>query len=296
MAVQERLQVAVRGRDPRPFLDLEDELAAGGPVTSGGDHEQPVCVREACRDPLGGGRLVDAARDEIGGGLRVKRPARDVRPDCREREDRRQVADDVAPVLVELLGRDHDVGEGCPGRPVADRHDGRTRAGGAARGQCGVRRGRAAFVGHADHEAAAHRVERQLERLDAGERRGRQAGGPKRVAQDLDAGERRVLRRAAAGDQDRPAGGSRLGDGSGEHGRRAGLGRQRRQQAPRPGRAPPRSSRSCGTAARGAARACRCSPTDRAARAGEHRDRRRRRSWRPAYGRPRTPSDDGAPA
>ena len=86
----------------------------------------------------------------------------------------------------------------------------------AARGQRGVRRGRAAFVGDADHEAAAHRVERQLERLDAGERRGRQAGGPKRVAQDLDAGERRVLRGAAAGDQDRLAGGSRLGDGSGE--------------------------------------------------------------------------------
>ena len=103
VAVEECLQVAVRGRDPRPFLDLEDELAAGRAVASGGDHEQPVCVREPCRDPLGGGGLIDAARDEIGGRLRVERPARDVRPDSREREDRRQVADDVAPVLVELL-------------------------------------------------------------------------------------------------------------------------------------------------------------------------------------------------
>ena len=34
VAVQERLEVAVGGREPRSFLDLEDELAAGGPVTS----------------------------------------------------------------------------------------------------------------------------------------------------------------------------------------------------------------------------------------------------------------------
>ena len=163
-----------------------------------------------CRDRLGGGGLVDAARDEIGRGIRVNGPAREMSADCREREDRCQVADDVAPVLVELVGRDHDVREGCPGRPVADRDDGRPRAGRAARSKRGVRRGRAAFVGDADHEAAAHRVERQLERLDAGERRGGQAGGPQRVAQDLDAGERPVLRRAAAGDQDRLAGRSRL--------------------------------------------------------------------------------------
>ena len=70
--MEERLQVPVRGRDPRPFLDLEDELAAGRAVASGGDHEQPVCVREPCRDSLGRARLVDAVRDEVDGGRRVE--------------------------------------------------------------------------------------------------------------------------------------------------------------------------------------------------------------------------------
>ena len=74
------------------------------------------------------------------------------------------------------------------------------------------------FVGHADHEPAARRVEGELERLRRHHGAGAAAhpGRPDRLAEDLDGRLGRVLAGAAAGDDDRRAGARRLPDGSRE--------------------------------------------------------------------------------
>ena len=113
VAVQERLEVAERRRQPGRLLDLEHELAAGRPVGARRDHEQ---VRASARRPAIASAPVSsrapAARRSTTA-PRVERPAGQVRADGRAGEHRADVADGVAPALVELAGLDHDVGDRC---------------------------------------------------------------------------------------------------------------------------------------------------------------------------------------
>ena len=219
VTVQERLQVSVRGREPRSFLDLEDELAAGGPVIPEADHDEPLRVFEPAGDRLGRPRPVDAARDELGRGIRVHRPAPSVRADCRQREDRCQVADDVAPVLVQLVGRRPRCRRGLP------RAIGRvTVTIASARRRCGTRQARRSsracrLRGRRRSRARAHRVERHSNAWTPGAPPPERHGSPAvrmRIAQDLDRAERRRARYvpqpvtrigwpAAAACADRPA-------------------------------------------------------------------------------------------
>ena len=120
--VQERLEVAIGGRQPRGLFDLEDELAAGRRSAPGRDDEQVVGVGEAGGDRLGGGRCrcAPSARRRSDGS-RIDGPARQVRADGARGEDRAQVADRVAPALVELAGLDRDPGEGPGRRPAGSR-------------------------------------------------------------------------------------------------------------------------------------------------------------------------------
>ena len=141
MAVEERLEVAVGRRQPRRLLDLEDELAAGRPVRAGRDDQQVGRVgragrRSARRRPRRAAPAARIARRRIA----VERPSRQVRPDRRRRQHRAQVADGVAPALVELLGLDDEVGQRRTRRPPGDRDERRPGAGGPRGGQRRVRR------------------------------------------------------------------------------------------------------------------------------------------------------------
>ena len=69
-------------------------------------------VGEDRGDPLGAGLVAGARGQQADDGLGVERATRQVGPDRRGREDRAQVADRVAPALVELAGLDDDVGQG----------------------------------------------------------------------------------------------------------------------------------------------------------------------------------------
>ena len=53
VAVQERLEVAVRRRDPRPFLDLQDQFAARRPVRTGRDDHERSSLGQATGDGFG---------------------------------------------------------------------------------------------------------------------------------------------------------------------------------------------------------------------------------------------------
>ena len=58
VAVEERLEVAVGGRQPRRLLDLEHELSPRGPIRTRGDDEQVRGVGQRPGDPLGAGLVV----------------------------------------------------------------------------------------------------------------------------------------------------------------------------------------------------------------------------------------------
>ena len=109
--MQERLEVAVGGRQPGRLLDLEHELAAGRPVGARGDDDAAGARRPAAaairsapvssRAPVG---------EEVGHRGGIDRPPGQVRRDGGGGQDRAEVADGVAPALVELAGLDDDVG------------------------------------------------------------------------------------------------------------------------------------------------------------------------------------------
>src|SRR5206468_3827989 len=83
-------------------------------------------------------------------------------------EDRREVADRVAPALVLLVRRHDDVGKFRPRRPLRDGEDGDGRPRGLRALEREIRRPRPALVAHADDERAATpelALERGLERL-----------------------------------------------------------------------------------------------------------------------------------
>ena len=127
--VEERLEVAVRGRDPGRLLDLEGQLATGGPIDPRSDDDDVARVGEGRGHRLGRGRIRGAGGHEATDRVRVRGLSPESRPDRGRCEERRDVADRVAPALVELLGRDDDVCDGRAGRPVRHRHDRRPRPG-----------------------------------------------------------------------------------------------------------------------------------------------------------------------
>ena len=128
--------------------------------------------RRPRRGPAGQEQVADRAR------RRVARPASCV-GDRRRGDDRRQVADRVAPAVVHLDGRDDESRRprpppaGDPALPVIDR---RPRSGRRRRLERPDRRRRPALVRDPDHEPAGRRVERELERL------GRRGSWPGRSA------------------------------------------------------------------------------------------------------------------
>ena len=123
--------------------------------------------------------------------------------DARRRDDGAQVADRVAPAVVELLGLDDDPGQRAGGGAAGDRHHRRRPTRVPRRAEGRVRRRRAAFVGDPDDEAAGRRGERQLEGLLGPDGRVREAGRVGRLAQDLGRGQGGMLGGPAAGDDDR---------------------------------------------------------------------------------------------
>src|SRR6185369_17226242 len=124
MTVEERLEVPVRRRDPGPFLDLERQLAARGPVSAGRDDDDRSPLSEAASRGLGDVRPIDAGCDERSDSLpevAVDGSTREVRSDGGRCHERAQVADGVAPALVELTGLDDDIRERRARRAAGDR-------------------------------------------------------------------------------------------------------------------------------------------------------------------------------
>ena len=94
-----------------------------------------------------------------------------------------------------------------------------------------MRRGGPALVRHADDEAGRRRIQRELEGLGGHGAGPGQAGHPPGLAQDLGRPERRVLGRAAPGDDDRGPGLGRRANGRRER-RRRPAGRRVARQDP----------------------------------------------------------------
>ena len=140
------------------------------------------------------------------------------RPDRRGHQEWRQVADGMAPALVELVGLDDDVGQRRRRRSAADTVMTAVRAPARpCRVERRVRGGRPALVRDADDEAARRRVEGQLERLGRHGTRDRPAPAARIASRRISAtAERAVLGRAAAGHDDRLAGRDGLTDRVGQ--------------------------------------------------------------------------------
>ena len=76
VAVEERLEVAHRRRQPRRLLDLEDQLAGGRPIGARADDEQRSRVGEARGDRFGAGLVARAGREQRGDVVGIERIAR----------------------------------------------------------------------------------------------------------------------------------------------------------------------------------------------------------------------------
>ena len=146
--VQEGLEVAIGRRQPRCLLDLEDELTAGRPVGARRDHEQVGRRRRGPRRSVprrASSRVPAASRSRIASRRRAAVPT-DGAPTHAAATIGAQVADRVAPAVVELLGLDDDPGHGAGRGAAADRHHRGRPAGVTRRAEGRVRRGRGAFV------------------------------------------------------------------------------------------------------------------------------------------------------
>jgi len=70
MTVQECLEIAIRGRQPRRFFDLQHEFAAGRPVGARRDDEEMGGVREDPGDRSGSRSVTrtggEQRRDAVG--------------------------------------------------------------------------------------------------------------------------------------------------------------------------------------------------------------------------------------
>ena len=119
VAVQKRLEVAVGRRQPGSLLDLQHELASGGSVRPGPDDDEMARIGEvaAIASAPVVSRAPSASRRSIAA-TSTGRPDR-CAPTAARGEDRTQVADRVAPALVELARLDRDAGEGPGRRPPA---------------------------------------------------------------------------------------------------------------------------------------------------------------------------------
>ena len=62
--MQERLEVAVGGGEPRPLLDLEHELATGGAIGAGAEDDDPLQRRLARRRSRPAGMFAASERPE----------------------------------------------------------------------------------------------------------------------------------------------------------------------------------------------------------------------------------------
>ena len=133
-------------------------------------------------------------------------------------DDRRDVADRVAPAAVHLDRGQHDVGGRRDRRARAGGDDCRARAGGSGRHERRDRRRGAALVAAADDEAAGGRVERELERLDGDRAPAGQPGGPPCIAQHGRGGHRGMLGGPTTRDDDGTTRDRRLVDRGGKRG------------------------------------------------------------------------------
>ena len=110
-AMQDRLEVMRGGRQMCALLDLQGELAAVDVIDARACDQQPVaggqCLRDLGRGRFGVGHLQQGVQRR-----RVERCAAQDGAQRRGDDERRQVADRVAPALVLLLGGDQDVGQG----------------------------------------------------------------------------------------------------------------------------------------------------------------------------------------
>ena len=108
--VEERLEVAHRRRHPGRLLDLQRELAGGRPVGAGGDgQDRPAAGRGRRRSPRRPPRRRrPAARRSRTTAGSTSMPDSS-RADRGRGDDRRQVADRVAPALVHLDGLDDEL-------------------------------------------------------------------------------------------------------------------------------------------------------------------------------------------
>jgi hypothetical protein len=201
VTVQECLQIAIGRGQPGRLLDLEHELAPGGPVRAGPEDDEVRGIGQRGSDRLGSRCIRGAGGKERRGDVGVGGRAGEVAGHGRRGQDRRHVADRVAPALVHLVRGEQHVRERGTGRAVASRDQRRPRAGGARGLERPVRRSGSALVRDPDHERVGRRSYGELEcllRRDPG-------ALAQRLAQDLDDGLGAVLARAAAGDDDRAA-------------------------------------------------------------------------------------------
>ena len=216
--MEEGLEIAHRRRQPGSLFDLEDELTRGWPVRTRTNDEDGPGVGELRRDRLGA-RLVAGApcqqRPDVAG---IDRSRGEMGPDRGRRDQWRDIADRVAPAVVELDRLDHGLCQLGPRRAAACGDQGGPRATGGRSRKGPVRRGGSAFMRHADHEPGCRRIEGQLVCLGGQNRSrsGRQSRTAERVAEDVDDTLGGVLARPAAGDDDRRAVACRLADLAGQ--------------------------------------------------------------------------------
>ena len=258
--VPDRLQLVGHGRQPSALLHLQGQLPRGGVVGPRSNRHQPVDGREAAGQPLGR-RVIGSGRHLAFDGF-----CRDVGPQQRGMEtgagdQRREIADGVAPGLVLLSGGDHVAGDGGAGGAVADRDQGGRAVRPASPAQGLVGGIGAALVRDRDDHATVRWPSGQLERLH----RPHMAAARLRaeaVRDQVCHRHRRVLARAAAGGRHRKPRLDGVPDGF-RHPfeRRIGLEAHRPAVPRAPAR--PRSSRSSRTAGRPARPASPTRPTDR---------------------------------
>ena len=164
MPVQHGLELERGGGQAGSLLDLQRELA-------GGDRSPcPRRRRSADRCPAIAAATRPRVRvladvEERADGGRVERRAAQLRCQRDAHDQRRQVADGVAPALVLLLGQDHVVGQ-CRPRRAGPNGDQRRRDAGRSGGSDRfVRDVRAALVRDPDQQPASERPPDGVERL-----------------------------------------------------------------------------------------------------------------------------------
>ena len=89
----------------------EDQLAGRRSIRAGADDEDRPRVCKPRGDRLGAGFIAAAARQQRADIAGVERPRGEVRPDSGRRDQRRDIADRVAPAVIELDRLDDGFGQ-----------------------------------------------------------------------------------------------------------------------------------------------------------------------------------------